>query len=282
MVARGGTGLVAAAAQIATRPGAVEENSQRHRAAIVEARAAGADVLVFPELSLVGHSAGARGPDIAMRAGDPRLLDLAEASGDLFTVVGFVEEAPAALFFNSAAVLHRGRVVHLHRKVNLATYGRLEDGKHFAAGDARGATLDLSCDWRAAVLICADAWHPPLVHQAALAGATLLLLPISSGLEAVGEGFDNPAGWEVNARFHATTYGLPLVLANRVGIEDGLCFWGGSRILDPFGRSLAAAEGQGEALVVATLDYGALRRARFLLPTLRDSHALATRITGVT
>ena len=67
------------------------------------------------------------------------------------------------------------------------------------------------------------------------------------------------------------TYGLPLAMANRVGREADLTFWGGSRILDPFGRTIAAA-GTGEELLRAQVDFGEVRRARYLLPTLRDSN----------
>jgi predicted amidohydrolase len=67
-------------------------------------------------------------------------------------------------------------------------------------------------------------------------------------------------------------YGLPLAMANRVGREGKLEFWGGSCILDPFGHVLAQADGDGEHLISAALDYQDLRRARYLLPTVRDSN----------
>jgi len=109
------------------------------------------------------------------------------------------------------------------------------------------------------------------VYLAAVQHATLLVVPVSSGIEAVGGGFDNPRGWDTNLRFHAMTYGMPVLMANRVGREGDLTFWGGSRILDPFGNTLAAAPRDEEALVCATLDFDAVRRARYLLPTVRDA-----------
>ncbi|MGH6816484.1 MAG: nitrilase-related carbon-nitrogen hydrolase [Hyphomicrobiaceae bacterium] len=123
------------------------------------------------------------------------MATLAEASGDMPTIVGFIEEGLGALFYNSAAVLRRGRVVFCHRKVDLATYGRLEDGKHYAAGQ-RIDVFQMAAPWRAGVLGCADLWNPPLVHVAAMRGATVLLAPIGSAREAVGADFDNPSGWE--------------------------------------------------------------------------------------
>ena len=59
-------------------------------------------------------------------------------------------------------------------------------------------------------------------------------------------------------------------MVNRVGVEEDLTFWGGSCILDPFGKRLAIA-GKEEELIVAELDYSQVRRARHQLPTVRDS-----------
>lgn len=247
---------------------------------IAAARAVSVDVLLFPELSLTGHSPKENLLEIALHRDDPVLVELAAAAGDMCVVAGFVEEGEGAQFYNAAAALRDGRVEHVHRKVNLATYGRLDEGKHFGSGQIVD-TFPLAPRWRAGILICADMWNPALVHLAAIGGATILLGPISSGLEAVGAEFDNPGGWDVNSRFHALTYGMPVLIANRVGVEDGLTFWGGSRIVDPFGKVLAIATGMDEQLVTAELDYDVLRKARHLLPTVRDSNtALVHREIG--
>jgi predicted amidohydrolase len=268
-----GSSLRVAVAQIESVPGDLTANHRKHREVIDDARAAGVELLVFPELSLTGHGAGAEAPRRALNAASELVTSLAEASAGMRTVFGLIEETTAALFHNTAVMVRDSRVEFVHRKVNLATYGRLEEGKHYAAGRVI-ETHDLDAPWRAGLLICADLWNPPLVHLAAARGATVLLAPISSALEAVGAEFDNPGGWDVNLRFHAMTYGLPIAMANRVGAEGSLTFWGGSRILDPFGHTLARADGIEEQLVVADLDFEAIRRARWLLPTLRDSNPL--------
>jgi len=100
----------------------------------------------------------------------------------------------------------------------------------------------------------------------------VLFSPISSAIEAVGGEFDNPAGWHLNVRFYGMTYGLPLIMANRVGREGDLQFWGGSCVVDPFGHMNTEAMGDEETLVRAELDYDQVRRARYLLPTVRDSN----------
>lgn len=222
-------------------------------------------------MSLTGHGAGPDTLRLAINRDHRFIVEIARAAGEMCTVFGIIEEAPAAQFYNSAVAVRDGEVIFVHRKINLATYGKLEDGKHFAGG-RHVETFDVAPGWRVSILICADTWNPALVHLAALQGATLLLAPISSAVEAVGAEFDNPQGWDTNLRFYALTYGMPVMMANRVGSEGNLTFWGGSRVLDPFGGSLASAKGKREQLVRAQLDFESVRRARYQLPTVRDAN----------
>ncbi|MDR5777205.1 MULTISPECIES: nitrilase-related carbon-nitrogen hydrolase [unclassified Caballeronia] len=277
--------FIVAAAQTETVAGDLAANLAAHRRFIDEARGRGVQLLVFPELSLAGHSAGADALRLALPRNAAALLELAEACSPLAAVVGFVEEAAGAQFYNSVATLYAGRVVHVHRKIALATYGRLDDGKHYGHG-ARLDQFTLPADprWQIATPVCADLWSPAVMHRLACDGATLCAAPVSSAVEAVGDAFDNPRGWDTVLRAHALVYGLPVVFANRVGHENGLRFWGGSRVVGPRGETLAQSESAREELVVATLDYEAVRAARFDLPTLRDArgiHALESGIVSV-
>ncbi len=262
--------LKVGAAQFASAIGDVEANARVHLDWIERGRDAGLDLLVMPEVSLTGHHGAEDVLSAAMRRDDPRLARLAEAAGDMATVIGFIEEGPAAQFYNTAAILHRGGLAYLHRKVNVPSYGKLEEGKHYASGRFVD-TYALDREWRAGLLICSDVWNPALTHLAFLHGAALLIVPVSSGIEAVGAEFDNPGGWALTMRFYAMMYGAPAIMVNRVGVEHELTFWGGSRIIDPFGRELAVAGGE-ETLISAELDYGQVRLARRLLPTVRDSN----------
>ena len=267
-----------AIAQIGSVLGDVDANVDRHIEWMERARREKAELLLFPEVSLTGHSAGPQTLAVARRREHPAIKRLAEAAGPMLTVFGLVEEGPAAQFYNAAMAVQDGELRFLHRKINLPTYGQLEEGKHYAGG-RYVETFGLREQWRAGLLVCADLWNPALVWLAALHGATLLITPISSAVEAVGAEFDNPGGWDINLRFYAMTYGMPVVMANRVGKEGGLSFWGGSRILGPFGEELARA-GDAEELIVADVDYERVRKARYLLPTVRDSNvALVLRET---
>ncbi|MEO6626505.1 MAG: nitrilase-related carbon-nitrogen hydrolase [Burkholderiaceae bacterium] len=263
--------LRVAVAQIASRPGDIDANLRKHKDVIAAARAAGVELLLFPELSLTGHSAGPDTLCIAMDRKHPHVASIAEATGDMCSVFGFIEEGHGAQFFNTALAVRGGKLLHAHRKINIPSYGGLEEGKYYGQG-RHVESFALRPPWRTGLLICADTWNPPLVHLAALQGTTLLLVPISSAAGVVGAEFDNPGGWETNLRFYALTYGMHVMMTNRVGKEGDLTFWGGSRIIDPFGRVLASAAGHEEELVCAELHYDDIRRARFLLPTLRDAN----------
>ena len=266
--------LKVAAVQLATRLGDIEANLALHLAAIDEARAQGVQVLLFPELSLVGHGAGPDAVRLALSLESAVVRRLAEAAGPMATGFGLIEGDEFGLVYNSMALTRGGEVLACHRKVALATYGRLDDGMYFARGTRMGLCT-LEPGWHVALGICNDLWQPGLVMAAMMGGATLQLVPISSALQSVGPGFDNPSGWDLNLRFNAMTWGCPAIMANRVGAEPGLEFWGGSRVLDAFGNELARASGPTEQLVCATLDRQSMRQARFLLPTLRDAVALA-------
>ncbi|MEW4527279.1 MAG: nitrilase-related carbon-nitrogen hydrolase [Maioricimonas sp. JB045] len=264
--------LRAAVAQIDAIPYELEINVDKHFRAIEKARAENVDLLVFPELSICGYHVGMRAPEIAIQRDDRLLIELAKESGPMKTIVGFVEDGFAAQLHNTCAVLHDGQVQFIHRKLNLASYGILDEKKHFAGGRYIDV-FEHREPWIGAILVCADVWNPALVHLSALYGATILIAPVASSEMALTGEFSNPQGWETVIRFYAMIYGLPIVMANfasqRVFNEDR--FWGGSCIVDPYGRTIIQADDQ-EDLIIADLDYNAVRDARFRLPTVRDSN----------
>lgn len=263
--------LKVSVAQIETVLGDVAANLHKHLDIIGRARAASVDILLFPELSLTGYGLGPRASEVAMRADDPALDAIARAAGSMAVTVGYVEAGTdMGRPYNAAVTLGGGRVLYNHRKINLPGYGRLEEPKWFAGGE-RVEPFEIAPGWRACTLVCADLWNPALVHIAACRGASLLLVPISSAIEAVGEGFDNPRGWQIALDFYAMMYGLPILMANRIGREGEFTSWGGSRILDPFGRTIAEAA-PCDDLVIAELSLDDVERSRRRLPTIRDAN----------
>ncbi|HEV2677526.1 MAG TPA: nitrilase-related carbon-nitrogen hydrolase [Aliidongia sp.] len=255
-----------AAAQIACQAGDIQTNLAQHLALIEQARRARVDLVVFPELSLTGYQSDPDIASLARLAGCEELRGLAEAAGPMRASIGFIERGEDGRVYNAQALIGDGPT-QVHRKINLPSYGNLRETRYYQRGSVI-APVRLDPDWRAATLICADSWNPALPWLAALDGATILLLPIASALSAV-EGFDNPAGWDLNLRHTALTYGLPIVMANHCG--GNLDFWGGSRILDAFGRECARADAT-TGLIVADLSPPDGITARRRLPTMRDAN----------
>lgn len=264
------TDLNVAAVQCNPLLGDLEANAAAHRVWIDQARCAAVDLLVFPELSLTGYGLGRRVAEVALPSTDPMLRSLADAAGDMQVVLGFVEQRSPGEYANALAILQHGQVIAVHRKLYLPTYGGLEEGKWFTPGN-RLTRTDIRSGWTASHLICADLWNPGLVHAAALQRPDVLCAPVNSASGIVSADFSNEHNWGINLRFHAMTYGLPVVMANRYGLEGDQHFWGGSRILGPRGETLAQAEDR-DMLITATLSQDAIARARLDCPTLRDAN----------
>ncbi|MFT3688264.1 nitrilase-related carbon-nitrogen hydrolase [Paenirhodobacter sp.] len=255
--------LTVAAAQIRCIPGDVTANLRLHLDAIAAARGIGAGVLLFPELSLTDYLARPDTARLGRPVDAPEVRAIAAAAGPMRVSFGMIEAAPAGMF--NTQILVGGGVCHVHRKLYLPHYGNLAEADHYTPG--RHLTL---APGRLATLICADSWNPALVWLTARRAPDLLLQPIASARGAVGQGFDNPGGWELNLRHIAMIWGLPIVMCNHCGTRGGLDFWGGSRILDAFGQECARA-GAGEALIHARIDLTQAQRARARLPTARDA-----------
>lgn len=264
------THLNVAVAQINSQLLEVETNLERHRDYTQQARRNGVELLLFPELSLTGYQVGRDAPGVAMHRNDPALLSLARQAQGITLVVGLVERARAGELYNAMAYLRDGEVIHVHRKINLPTYGRLEEGKWFHSG-SRIDNVEIREHWNSSCLICADLWNPALAHCAFLKHPELMLAPINSASGVVSENFSNEDNWKINISFYAMMYGTPVMMANRYGHEKDLHFWGGSCILGPKGEILAAA-GDRECLVQAQLDQSSIDRARLEMPTVRDSN----------
>ena len=260
-----------AAAQVSPRLGDVEANVALYEKTIAEARGRGADLVVFPELSLTGYMLRDMVSTVALRLDSAELKHLKRLSQKIGIVVGLVEETRSFRFHNSAVLLDRGEIVTVHRKVYLPTYGMFDEQRYFARGTEVRA-FD-SRFGRGAILICEDLWHPSTAYLAALDDALFILCPSASPLRGVSEGHeqdDNARYWEMINGFYAATFSLSLVYSNRVGFEDGIGFWGGSEILDAAGERIAKARYYDADLIVGEIQPKLARRRRIAAPLLRD------------
>ncbi len=264
--------LKLALVQMTTQLGNVAANLEKHLYFIEQARKQGAGLVVFPELSLTGYVLQDLAPTVAHRPteDDPIFRPLLEASHELDLMVGFVDEDLRHRFYIASAYLSGGRVIHVHHKVYLPTYGLFDEGRFFAWGDSIRA-FDTRFG-RVGMLICEDFWHASPPYLLWLDGADLLLLSSASpgrGLNH-GEKFESTRWVEQVTRSYASLFTIFVAHVNRVGYEDGLNFWGGSVIFDPRGEMVAQAPYHEEALLVSSLDLNLLKRVRARLPLLRD------------
>ena len=267
--------ITIALAQINTHLGDVPTNLEKHLEFIRQAKAAGADLVVFPELSLTGYCLQDLASTVAHRPtdDDPIFKPLLEASQWIDVLVGFVEEDLRHRFFISAAYLSSGQLVHIHHKVYLPTYGLFDEGRFFALGNEVRA-FDTRFG-RAGVLICEDFWHASPPYLLWLDGADLMLFTSASPGRGLGKqpALDAARWVEDINRAYAGLFTSFVIHSNRVGFEDGLNFWGGSTIYDPNGDLLAKCPYFEEKLLVTELDLNQLHRTRARLPLLRDERA---------
>jgi predicted amidohydrolase len=259
------------------RLGDLAANVERHLDLLRGASAAGAGLAVFPELSLTGYFLKDLVTEVAVRIDGPELGALAEAVRGIDAVVGCILESDDHRFHNAAVHLSGGRVAHVHRKVYLPTYGLFDEARYVAAG-SRFRAYDGppgsagGAPWRAGILICEDLWHPSSAYLLARDGVDVIICPSSSPGRGVGSGAElgTAQSYDVMTRTYAQLFTAYVVYCNRVGYEDGVNFWGGSRVVDPEGHVLGEPAGREEGLSLHRLDPAAVRRARIANPMLRD------------
>ena len=270
--------LTLALAQINTRLGDVEANLEKHLKIIDEARGRGADLVLFPELSLTGYGLQDLASSVARRptSDDPVFRRLLKASREIDVLLGFVEADLRQRFYVSAAYLSQGEVLHIHRKVYLPTYGLFDEGRFFAMGNQiRAFTTRFA---RCGVLICEDFWHASPPYLLWLDGADLMFfLSASPGRGLNQSERPESARWveQINQAY-ASLFTAFVAHTNRVGFEDGLNFWGGATVFDPNGNLVARGPYHEEALTLAEIDLDQLHRTRARLPLLRDERTALT------
>ncbi len=274
-------------AQISPKLADVRFNCELHLSFVERAARQNVDLLVFPELSLTGYTLQDAMSEVAHQAApsDPLMSSMLEASRRLDLVVGFAEVDERSRFFTAGAYLSQGKIVHVHRKVYLPTYGLFDEGRYFDLGDSVRA-FDTRFG-RMAILICEDFWHVSPPYLAWLDGADVMLLTSASPGRGLGldDRLDSSRFVETVNKSYAALFGSFVVHSNRVGFEDGMNFWGGSTIFAPDGELVVQAPYFEESLTVASIDLADIRRTRKRIPLLRDERPELTlrelqRMTG--
>ena len=254
---------VIAVAQLAITIGEPDANRKAAAAAVTEAAAAGARLVVLPELCDSGYvfgddarRAAAEAGALASPADDSDTLrqwHALAAEHQLVIVGGFCERGPGGRLFNSAAVVDASGTRAVYRKAHLWDKEKLV----FTPGDAPPPVVDTAVG-RVAVMICYDLEFPEWVRLAAISGADLIAAPVNWPYAARPAG-ERPAE-VVKAQAAAATNGVFVAVADRCQDERGVSWISGSLIAGPDGYPLAGPVLEDRpAVLTATCD---LRKAR--------------------
>jgi predicted amidohydrolase len=260
-----------ALAQIRPALGNVRENFLMHIDYIQRAKKRKVDLLVFPELSLTGYTLMDMVEEVALQPQtDPMFKKFKALSKDLSLVVGFVEEKEKGLFLNSAAFFSQNKILHIHRKVYLPTYGMFEEMKFF--GQGRNFATFLTPFGKAGMMVCYDFLHLGSNYLLFVGGSELIIV-ISA---APGRGFSDQKSyassrmWELMGETISRFTQSFVIYCNRVGFEDGKSFAGGSFIFNPGGQLMARSPYVDEDFLVKEIDLEDIRRYRKKRPYRRD------------
>ena len=254
---------------------------QRHFAQIAAAEPA-YELVVLPEAAMTGYFLEGGVYELAIAAADfaakvAATWHAAAGGRGVDVVAGFYENA-GGTFYNSAAYVQIGpadhRIVHVHRKMFLPTYGVFDEERFLSRG-RRLRAFDTRFG-RMAVLICEDAWHALLPTLVAIDGARVLIVPSASPGRGLAEGgeLESVLQWRSVLRSYAVEHGVFVIYAGLAGFEGGKGMTGSSSVIDPFGNTLVSAPALGAHLLSAELDDAEIDIARARLPLLGDLAAV--------
>jgi len=256
-------------AQIKPMLGNVEKNAEKHFEIINNAVNQGCDLVVFPELSLTGYYLLDLAYDVAMDETHPVYQEFLKLSEKIAIVFGYVEESSDRRFYNAASFVHKGKTLHTHRKVYLPDYTLFEEGRYFAAGNSFKA-FDTQFG-KFGILICEDAFHMSALYILSQSGVqNILVLSNSPARGNLEEGHDAANAWNTSNRYIAGVLTVNLIYVNRVGVEDGVSFWGGSEAYSAKGKKLITLQMFKEECSVVDINMKTVRTARIETPFLRD------------
>jgi N-carbamoylputrescine amidase len=201
-----------------------------------------------------------------------RMSKIAKELSVVIVVPLFQRRAPG-LYHNSAAVIDAdGSIAGVYQKMHIPDDPLFYEKFYFTPGEWGFHPIQTKYA-KLGIGICWDQWYPEAARLFALAGAEILLYPTAIGWihrQKAELGEIQRDSWLISMRAHAIANGLFLGAPNRVGIEEGLEFWGSSFICGPSGQMLAQANDKDEAIVTADCQIDAIDMTRTAWPFLRD------------
>ena len=262
------TTLRLALAQFDFPVGAVAANAARVGDLLAQARDGGADLVVYPELTLSGYPP----EDLLLRpsflaACDSELSALAAATNGVAALVGHPHSEGEV--YNAASLLRQGRVELTAHKQALPNYGVFDDKRYFRPGhETAVATIE---GVTVGLLICEDVWQPEPAAQAARAGAELIVVINASPWDGAKQ-----AEREAVLRARAQETGCALIYLNLVGGQDEVVYDGGSLLVNGDGSVAARAPAFVEALLWADFDAATRTLRADAWPAMQDDAPEAT------
>jgi omega-amidase len=251
--------LTIALGQMDVPPGQAERNLARARALAAQAREAGADLMLLPELWLHGYDLE-RAAEWAAPLGEGGFAEMAAMAREfgLYLCGSLLERHEGGV--SNTAVLYApdGSLLGAYRKVHL--FRLMNEPRYLAPGDR--AVL-CSTPWGpVGLIICYDLRFPELSRALAVAGAHLLLVPAQWPVRRL-------EAWLLLARARAVENELFVAACNRAGADGDAVFPGRSMVVDPWGRALVEGDDR-EGLLVARADLREIQKARRYLTVFED------------
>lgn len=240
-------------------------NLQKHLTYIQLAVDAGAECVIFPEMALTGYSLQDLALTQAIPLDSPKLDPLRRASEKIDIITSFPELFEHSAYL-AASFFSGGELRHTHRKVYLPINGMFSDRKDFKPGN-RITSFPLRNGHQACILICRDIWHMDTVLRCKELGTSVIFAPSAVPLRHItGKGPGISDFIERTVRGYAEKNNQFFVFVNRVGFEEGICYYGGSIAVDPFGKILTKGTYLAENIQIADLDWRELERKNRILP----------------
>jgi predicted amidohydrolase len=254
-----------ALAQMSSKREDKEANLQKIQELTLKAREQEADLVIFPELCLTGYVVRDQFYELAETIPGPtvrKIESLAKKTG-MHIVFGMPElsEKTQATVFNTAVIVGPEGLIGKYRKMYLPTHSVFEEKRYFRPGYEAGAfQTNLG---NIGLCICYDIFFPEVIRLTRLKGAQLIVCISAS--PAIRRSY-----FETLICARALENTAYLAYVNLAGVQDGLQFWGGSRLVSPNGDLIAKAKYDEEDFITCEVDYGDIRTAETFIPTLRD------------
>jgi len=242
-----------------------QDNIEKIRKNIRQAKGKAADLVIFPELSLTGYVC----KDLAYELAEPvpgpstRLIEKEARKNNIHIIFGMLEKSikAEAVLYNTAVLIGPKGFIGKYQKTHLPTHSVFEEKRYFRPGYA--APIFKTEIGNLGMIICYDIYFPEITRLLRLQGAQLIACISAS--PSIRRGF-----FEVLTAARAMENTVFLAFANLAGIENGLQFWGGSRIIAPSGSIVKQAKYDEEDIIMAKINYSDLERVEVFVPVLRD------------